>query len=204
MTEEQLRAILLDLFPEKEGFVNDFLNQVNGINEEAKIRVARAVTTTETETTETVVEETVVEETAETEVQEEEEEVVQEETVVEEEQAQEENTQEDETVNIELGETFVSDLVNSQEFNTALRSIVTGLVTELRNEFTEQLRSLQTQVEEQEEIITDVPARQKRGVVSYRPSAIAVATEKDKTASGHAPGTYQDIAEQSISDIFDN
>lgn len=205
MGENELRDALLDLYPED--MVDEFLERVSGVNEVATTRIARAnrpvvvESTDETpteepveRTTEEVVEEveTVVEETeTETEVVEEEQE-----TGIE---VEAEVEEEEETV-IELGETFVDDLVGSVAFNEALRSAIAPIIEAFRAEVETKFRSLEQAVVAEQEYVQDKPARTKRAVVSYRAqnaATVEVPEPAEKTVR-----TYEDIAKENVKKIF--
>lgn len=193
MDREQLRNELLSLLPGKVDIIDEFLNRVDETNEIAMTRIARATTTVNTQ----VVEEEVAEVTEE--VVEVEAEVVETETETEVVEETVETEEETEEITFELDENFIPDLVGSEEFRTALNGALESALNGVRNEFEERFRSLQTRVEEQEEVIQDVPARQKRAVVGYRPTAVA----SEDVPVEQRQRTYQEIADDSISAIFD-
>jgi hypothetical protein len=187
MEQDELRNTLLELFPKNETFVDEFLARVDSANEVATTRIARAKVVRNVVEEEVVAEETTVEE---------------EEVVEEEVEAVEETTVEDEPISVELDETFVADLVGSEEFRSALSAIVTNAVNEVRAEFEQRFRSLTEVVETQQELLEDVPARTKRAVVSYRPTSMA--TQPEVVSGGNnVQRTYGEIANESISEIFD-
>lgn len=181
METDELRDVLLELFPNDESLVEDFVNRVESTNVEAKTRIARSLSvTTTTEEEAAPVEEAVAEAV----------EVVAEEEVVE-------TVVEEEVV---LGETFVADLVASVEFRTALQGLI-------RQEVVEVTRSLATRVEEVAEAVQDerawnqdTPARVKRTVVSYRPSNTTANSNGEVESVNRS---MADIAAESVSEIFD-
>jgi hypothetical protein len=184
----ELRSALLDLFPGDDLFVDEFLSRVNATNREASTRIARAVIGVETEE--------VVEGTGGEAV----EEVVETEEAVE----AEDNVEVDEA-EIVLGETFVSDLVNSDPFKAAMRAALEDALEDalgsLRSEFERRFRSLEAEKEVAENDDRawkqDKPARVTRKVVSYRPS-----TTVDSVIEGNKPRTLEQIAKDSVSEIF--
>lgn len=210
---EQIRSELLDLFDGDEAYVDEFLQGVSEKNAMALLRVARSLvvnrSTQSAETEEESVEEVeedadsveaeeTVEESVEEDTGEAEEEVEANAEVEEEEEVEEETEEaEEEVVNVELGETFVRDLVGSPEF----RSILTAAISEEFSKFTaafeERMRSVEETVEEEREWIQDVPKRTKRAVVSYRPRA-----EQNEGAGNSQPESYEDIAAATIDNIF--
>jgi hypothetical protein len=159
MPQDELYAALLELYPED--LVEDFLERVDKANESAMTRIARS--------TNAPVEE-VVEQDEEVEV------------------VEDVEDEEDEDTTIELDENFVTDLVGSEEFVEGMRTVLTGLLAEFRQEIDERFRAL-TERE------ADVPARAKRTVVSYRPR-----TQAD--AGDIKPRSLSEIAEENVADIF--
>lgn len=177
---EQLRNALLELFAGDEEQVDSFLSQVNETNGQAMTRISRSATAVveeETEAEETVEEETVTEEA--------EAENVEEEVV----------TGEDTEIQIELGETFVNDLVRSAEFVDALGQ----LVNERLAKFEQRMAKLENEAEETREWVEDRPKQARKAVVSYR----ARGNNNNGAAQAEEPKTYAEVAAQTIENIFD-
>jgi hypothetical protein len=202
-----LRDALLDLVDD-EGLVDDFLHRVDEANEVAATRIARS-TDTSTETPGEVVEEEEEEEeeedeTEENEETEETEENEEEESEVEETEEEEEvETEEEEVdeVQIILDDNFVTDLARSTEFQAAVATAVEVEINRLRTELENRFRALEETVEEEREWNQDVPARTKRAIVSFRARTTVEGDDDAAVSNGHT--THADVAESSISEIFD-
>lgn len=156
---EALNAKLLQLFDGDEDAASAFLDRVSAANAEAQNRISR--------TTEVVEEEVVVD------VTEEEEEILESVEVESEEEVEEEVEEEEVSVTeteVVLDESFVDDLVDSEAFRTALRSLLNAELAQLTN----RLSALEREAEETRQYIDDspvvAPAMQKnRTNVVYRP-----------------------------------
>ena len=109
--------------------------------------------------------------------------------------------EDDGAIELELDESFISDLVGSDEFGTAIRSIVTSIVATAVKDIDTKLRSLETTVAESSEWQNDIPTRTKRAVVSYRPrNTDGVVETAGETEQENR--TYESVAEESLNDIF--
>jgi hypothetical protein len=195
-----LRDALLDLVDD-EGLVDDFLHRVDEANEVAATRIARS-TDTSTETPGEVVEEEEEEEEEEDETEENEETEETEEN--EEEESEVEETEEEEEVDevqIILDDNFVTDLARSTEFQAAVATAVEVEINRLRTELENRFRALEETVEEEREWNQDVPARTKRAIVSFRARTTVEGDDDAAVSNGHT--THADVAESSISEIFD-
>lgn len=198
MGELDLRNALLELYPED--LVDEFLDRVATANQSAMTRIARAKTVVSTEETpvEEEVERTVEAEVVEEVVAEVIEEVVEEvEQEVEQEVEAEELVEEEEDTVIELGETFVADLVGSQEFMAALRSAIQPIIDEFKRELIGRMTVVEETVKEEREWVQDKPARTKRAVVSYRAQ-----NAPDVAVEAPVARTYKDIAAENVNKIF--
>lgn len=180
---QELRNKLLDLFDGNEGDVDEFLQTVAQANDVATTRISRSI--------QDAVNEEVVEE-VEREV--EEEAAVEEEEVEQEEIVEAEAEEVTEVTEVELGETFVRDLVSSQEFADAL----TAVLNERLGKIEQRMNKLETVQEENQEWLDDIPAvAKKRTVVSYRPRSVAVNSGTPEQV------TYADLAANTINEIFE-
>lgn len=182
METDELRDVLLELFPNDESLVADFVNRIDSTNGEAKTRIARSLSATTTAEDVAPVAETVEETAAE--------------VVTEEENEVEEETVEQEVV---LGETFVADLVASVEFRTALQGLIRQEVVEVTRSLETRVQEIASAVEEEKPWRQDTPARVTRKVVSYRPSQTVDGNNQVESANR----SMADIAAQSVSEIFD-
>lgn len=208
-----IREQLIELFKGDEEFVNDFLNGVNASNEETKSRIKRALA--DENSTEVLVEEVVEEVVAEVEdaveevvvedeveATEEVEEVVAETEV----EAVEDEAVEDEVIEVELGESFIADLVGSDEFRSIVGNLISEAVSEVEARYEEQLRQAEQKLEDAQEWVADVPVRTKRAKVSFRPRQAQAVATSNGVASGVAVQeeilTMAETAENSVNDIF--
>jgi hypothetical protein len=196
-----LRDALLDLVDD-EGLVDDFLHRVDEANEVAATRIARS-TDTSTETPGEVVEEEEEEEEEEDETEESEETEETEESEEEESEVEETEEEEEEVdeVQIILDDNFVTDLARSTEFQAAVATAVEVEINRLRTELENRFRALEETVEEEREWNQDVPARTKRAIVSFRARTTVEGDDDAAVSNGHT--THADVAESSISEIFD-
>ena len=210
-----IREELNELFNNDTEFVNKFLDGVNAGNDEALSRIARALT--DENSTQAVVEEIVDEvEVVEEVVTEEVEEVVAEveatevvEVVTEEVEVEvTEDVVEDEVIEVELGETFIADLVGSDEFRSIVGELINTAVSEVEARYEEQIRQANKATEDAQEWVSDVPARTRRAVASFRPRSnkqqVAVASNGVATSTAVQTEilTMTETAKNSVDDIF--
>lgn len=179
---DKQREKLLDLFGGNEALIDEFLTKVRQANDIAMTRISRSV---DSDTEEAQIE--VDTEEVATEGQEQEE-------VAEEIETEAEEATTEDVVNVELGETFVNDLVRSVEFNDAL----TQLLNERLAKLEQRLGQIEQRQVENEAWVEDIPAAvrtNRRAVVSYRAKGQAtVATEDNKS--------YEQRAKETLDNIF--
>jgi len=184
-----LANALVELFGDEE-VANRFQAIVDDTNDIAETRISRSTVDTSQEE---AVEAEDVERTVEDVV--EEVEAVEEETEVVEVEAVEEVAEEDEIV---LGETFVEDLVNSEEFRSALRSIVNQTLADVVN----RVSALEQEAEETRQIIDDVPPIAKKDAlrkrtVTFRPRDVG----ESNGSPAEQKDNYQNLANSTLANI---
>ena len=105
-----------------------------------------------------------------------------------------------------MGEEFVSDVATEILTTEAFRTFVAGLVENVRGEFDEKVRSLESQLREKVEAVEDTPSRNKRTTVKpfYRArfNRNAIGDVEDVRETGNKRNASQEIAEQTLSNIF--
>jgi flavodoxin len=193
-----LRDVLLDVLPDE--VVDSFLATVEGTNVEARTRIARAIEST------TEVEETLEEETVEDEVEEVVEDVaeVEETTEVEDETVEVEAVEPTE-IEFEVGEEFVTDITNGILENETFRTFVTDLISNVRGEFEDKIRSLEDRLQEKVEEVEDTPARNKRTVAKpfYRSRFNRnVEVDDEPTVNRKTASGYKNTADETINNVF--
>lgn len=183
----EVKEALLQLFNGDESLIEEFEEKVGRANSIAMTRISRSVETEEASGDDAPEEE-------ERQTTEQEQEV--EEEVVEEEVEQEQEVEEEEIVEIELGETFVADLVGSEEFRSALEQMVAQKFAQ----YEQRMAQLETQVVENREWVDDAPAAKpkKRAVVSYRARNV----EEDDAGVQVERKNFADVASETLDSIF--
>lgn len=187
MERDELREILLDLFPNDAEYVDSFLGRVDKTNDVAITRIARSIGVTTEEVVETT-EETDVEEVTET---------TEEEEVVEEEVVEEvvETTEESDEAQVVLDESFIPDLVSSPEFRAAIDLTVKRYIATLEQKVAELQSRFETEVRE---VLEDVPARTKTVRYSYR----AQKPDTSQADSAVSNRSFEAVAKDSLDEIF--
>lgn len=191
------KEALLELFKDP-SLVEEFEEVVGRANGVAANSISRSAVEPDEEVVEAV-----EPEEAELEEVETEEEVEQPEETEETEEVEE--VEEVETLVVELGEHFVSDLAESEEFRAALESGIEKSLNSRLAQLEERMKDLETQTEQlrskTEEVrdwADDIPAtKTKRAVVSYR-----ARNNAQEATDGERRLTYAELADQTISEIF--
>lgn len=176
---DKTKEALLKLFKD-ESLIEEFEELVGRANAVAANSISRSV---ESET---------VEEEVETEVEE----------VVEETEVEEvEELDDPETLVVELGENFVQELTASDEFRSILDALLAERLVAVEKRMTAletRTEEVRSQTEEVRDWVDDVPAaKTRRAVVSYR------ARNAEPTATEEKPVSFAEMAEETISSIFD-